>query len=187
MTCQERQDQLLLLAFDQLDANEEQELREHLAGGCPVCAGALAESKAIAGMMPLALKSVLPDPQVKERLMKRVQVGPQNDTIKLPPPAQKQSWVWPAAIAAALAIIITGIAAYVGPMRNLQAKNVALNTQLNDAKSKADAAETQAKTAQADAETARADAKSSNARASDALAQVATIREQLASATERAT
>ncbi len=189
MNCQERQDQLLLLAFDQLEAEQERELREHLAGGCPVCAGALAESRAIAGMMPMTLRSVLPDPQVKDRVMSRVQQEQIEDRPPMrmvQPEARQANWFRPMAIAALVAIAVTGFLAYEGPVRHLQAKNVALNNELGEAKSKADQAEGRAKTAEGDAETARADAKSANARASDAMTQISQVQQQTAQAEQRA-
>jgi hypothetical protein len=120
--------------------------------------------------------------------MERVREDQHTDSIKLPvQPMRQTSRLRPAAIAAALAVLVTAILAYEFPMKHLQAKNVALNKQIGEEQSKADAAETHAKSADADAENSRADAKSANARAGDAMAQLATVKDQLAAAAERAT
>jgi len=80
MTCAERQDWMLLYAIDGLDPIEQQEMRAHLDGGCPQCAGALAEAHATAGLLALASPAVMPPASVAQRLMARVQadVNPQR-------------------------------------------------------------------------------------------------------------
>src|SRR5262245_16596096 len=55
-----------------LDATEQEELRRHLASGCPACIGALAEAQATLAKLPLALDPVTPPPAVKQRLMDRI-------------------------------------------------------------------------------------------------------------------
>lgn len=73
MTCAERQDWMLLYAIDGLDPIEQQEARAHLEGGCPQCAGALAEAQATAGLLVLGSLPAMPSPGVAQRLMARVQ------------------------------------------------------------------------------------------------------------------
>jgi hypothetical protein len=53
--CAERRDTILLYAAGVLDAGECGGLREHLAGGCPTCAGYLAEAEATLAMLPMGL------------------------------------------------------------------------------------------------------------------------------------
>ena len=44
---------MLLYVTDGLEPAEAQELRAHLASGCPQCAGALAEAQATVGHLPM--------------------------------------------------------------------------------------------------------------------------------------
>jgi anti-sigma-K factor RskA len=63
---------MLLYVTDALDAPERDELRAHLAAGCPACAGALAEAHATVAQLPQALPRIPPPPQARDRLMQRV-------------------------------------------------------------------------------------------------------------------
>ena len=47
MSCEARRDPVLLLAFGLLEDAEAEELRTHLAGGCPECARHLAEARGL--------------------------------------------------------------------------------------------------------------------------------------------
>jgi anti-sigma-K factor RskA len=63
---------LYALGGDALNPAERDELRVHLAGGCPACAGALAEAYATVASLPLSLDPVAPPPAVRDQLMRRV-------------------------------------------------------------------------------------------------------------------
>ena len=113
MTCQERRDLILLYAadLDALEPAERDELRAHLAGGCPSCAGALAEAEATMAQLPQALDPVTPSPQARDRLMQRVLATPKrgSNSFKIAPAVVTNPW-WRYA-AAALILIIAGLAA----------------------------------------------------------------------------
>jgi hypothetical protein len=70
--CAERQDSIFLLAAGELEPAEMQELRAHLATGCPICAGVLAEAEATLAQMALAIEPVEPSAQTREALMARI-------------------------------------------------------------------------------------------------------------------
>jgi anti-sigma-K factor RskA len=72
MTCDERRDLILQYAADALDEGQENELRAHLAGGCPRCHGALAEAETVLAQIPLSMDPVTPPPRARQRLMDRV-------------------------------------------------------------------------------------------------------------------
>ncbi len=76
MTCEQRQEQILLYAADALDPDERREMQAHLRSGCPHCAGSLAEAEAVLAHLPLALEPVAPSPGVRERLMERIRSHP---------------------------------------------------------------------------------------------------------------
>jgi Anti-sigma-K factor rskA len=107
LTCEERQDLMLLYLTDNLSAEETQELRRHLASGCPTCAGALAEAEATLAAIPLALNPVAPTAAAKGRLMERVADSIQANRIPDSLPLRLFRILIPAAIAACLAIIAT--------------------------------------------------------------------------------
>ena len=72
MTCEERRDALFLLAAEELDAPERDELRAHLADGCPRCLGALAESQAAVARLALEIPPVEPPETVRRALAARI-------------------------------------------------------------------------------------------------------------------
>src|SRR5436305_14099659 len=72
VTCSERQDLIFLCAADQLEPTEAEDLRRHLATGCPICAGALAEAEATLAQMTLAIEPVEPNRETREALMARI-------------------------------------------------------------------------------------------------------------------
>ena len=71
MTCEQRTNLILKYAADALNDGDAQEIRNHLAQGCPRCAATLAEAQAAITTLPLTLDPVAPPPQVRERLMVR--------------------------------------------------------------------------------------------------------------------
>ena len=55
MNCEKRRELILLNSLGVLDDFEREEIRAHLATGCPVCAGYLAEAEEVLSHLPLAL------------------------------------------------------------------------------------------------------------------------------------
>lgn len=78
MTCEERQDLIPLMALGALEPEEMRELRAHLAAGCPLCEGRLAEADSLLSMLPLALPPVAPPAEARSRVMQRVASGQEN-------------------------------------------------------------------------------------------------------------
>jgi type II secretory pathway pseudopilin PulG len=72
VTCDERRELLLLLAAGALTPAEQDDLRQHLATGCPRCASALAEAESTVAHLPLTLPAESPSPAVRDQLMRRV-------------------------------------------------------------------------------------------------------------------
>src|SRR5262245_64672601 len=115
MTCEQRREQILLFAADALDASERDELTQHLRSGCPRCAGSFAEAQAVLASLPLALDPATPSPDVKQRLMQRVQASISTDAPRQPatpfvrPERRVQRWLSPvlaAGLAAAAVYVI---------------------------------------------------------------------------------
>jgi anti-sigma-K factor RskA len=63
---------MLLYVTDGLEPSEQQELRAHLAGGCPACAGALAEAQATVPHLPMTLPRSTPPASARDKLLSRV-------------------------------------------------------------------------------------------------------------------
>ncbi|MGA3067809.1 MAG: anti-sigma factor [Tepidisphaeraceae bacterium] len=108
LECRDRQDQILLYVAGNLDEGEAAELRQHLAGGCPQCAGYRAEAEAMLGMLPLALNQPAPSPEARRKLLDRAAKSPAGNPIPI-----SRSWdriVLPASIAAVLAVAVTLVA-----------------------------------------------------------------------------
>jgi anti-sigma-K factor RskA len=105
VTCQERQDLLLLYVAGALDANERQEMRAHLASGCQTCAANLLEAHAAWSSIPAALDPHQPASVVKQRLMNRIA----EKSDRLPDSLALRIFriLVPAAVAAGIAIIVT--------------------------------------------------------------------------------
>ena len=73
MTCDERRDLVFLYAAGELDGAERDELRAHLADGCPRCIGALAEAEAaIARLAASELEPVTAPETVRRALSARI-------------------------------------------------------------------------------------------------------------------
>ena len=106
-----------------LDPEEAAELREHLAAGCPACAGRLAEARAILALLPLSLTPVPAPPAARRRLLERVRTAgeaiapaatapsltnsPTHSPAAPPPPPWWVQVALPAAIAASIAAMTT--------------------------------------------------------------------------------
>lgn len=54
-------------------------LRAHVAGGCPRCAGRMAEAQSVYEQIGLSLPPVAPSPDVKSRLMHKLTAAPANE------------------------------------------------------------------------------------------------------------
>jgi anti-sigma-K factor RskA len=72
MNCDQRKDLIFLYAADQLDPAERDELRQHLAEGCPLCAGALAEAEAMLAQVAAAQPVVSPPPGALKKILEKV-------------------------------------------------------------------------------------------------------------------
>lgn len=101
MDCSERHDLILLYAAGALDDAESVELRRHLAGGCPQCAGYLAEAQATLAMLPLSLQPAQPPRELKNKILSEIR---RQSRMRI------GGWdriVLPAAVAAVLAVAVT--------------------------------------------------------------------------------
>ncbi len=129
LNCQDRKDQILLYVAGMLDAGEGEELRRHLAGGCPQCAGYHAEAEAILAMLPLSLPAQPPPPALRDSILNRARTARTGAS---------RGWdriVLSGAIAAVLAVAVTlGIVNHFRPKTevspNGQATIASLQTQL---------------------------------------------------------
>jgi anti-sigma-K factor RskA len=72
MTCEDRLDLIPFYALGTLPVAEQDELRAHLEGGCPVCEAALAETRVLAAHLAMSLEPIAPPARVRERLIERV-------------------------------------------------------------------------------------------------------------------
>jgi anti-sigma-K factor RskA len=100
--CAERRDSILLYAAGVLDAGECGGLREHLAGGCPTCAGYLAEAEATLAMLPLGLEAEEPSPLLRQVILNKV-----KSQTRSAAPSGWDRIVTSAAIAAVVAVAMT--------------------------------------------------------------------------------
>jgi len=102
VNCQARRDNILLYAADALEASERDELRGHLATGCPSCTGVLAEAQAILALLPRALASTAPPASARDRLMQRIRAEQASIPSPTPIPvkpvrktaARQTPWRW---------------------------------------------------------------------------------------------
>jgi anti-sigma-K factor RskA len=101
---------ILLYAAGTLDAGECGGLREHLAGGCPQCAGYLAEAEAALALLPHGIGYKQAPAGLKDKILRQARAelpsasGAESATMRI------SSWdrvVLPAAIAAVLAVAVT--------------------------------------------------------------------------------
>jgi anti-sigma-K factor RskA len=119
MTCEQLHDVILEVAAGTAGEAEARALKSHLAAGCPLCAGRLAEAEAIGGQLALALPPVAPSGSVKARLMERVGADPRV-VVPFRPPVTRSPWL-PAAVAAGIAAALVGVAVYVPLARDRDA------------------------------------------------------------------
>jgi anti-sigma-K factor RskA len=105
---------MLLYAADALDDAERRELDQHLSGGCPACAGALAEAQSTVAHLPLALDPIAPPKATRDRLMQRVLADASSPgafgSIAQPTAPRRGSGSWLAlAVAAAILVFTVGM------------------------------------------------------------------------------
>ena len=107
MQCAERRDLILQYAAGALDAGESGGLREHLAGGCPQCAGYLAEAESTLALLANGLQPENPPALLRQAILNRAK----DESRKLvSAPMRIGGWdriVLPAAVAAVLAVAVT--------------------------------------------------------------------------------
>jgi anti-sigma-K factor RskA len=101
MNCQERRELMYLYAADLLEEGQQQEIRAHVATGCPRCAGALAEAEASLAQIPASIEPVAPPPAALDRLMNRVASGQSRGSGRSG---------WAIALAACIGLVIGGFA-----------------------------------------------------------------------------
>jgi hypothetical protein len=104
MTCDQRRDMMMLFLVDSLEPAEAIDLRAHLAGGCPRCAGALAEAEAALSHLPFALPEIPPGPGARVRLMERISGARAAAGLRI---SRRARAVMPAAVAACLTFLAT--------------------------------------------------------------------------------
>ena len=73
MSCEERRDPILLLAFGELEAGEAETLRTHLASGCAACTAHLAQARELALDLLLAPDPAQPPEAFESRLRARLE------------------------------------------------------------------------------------------------------------------
>ena len=141
--CEERRDLILYRLAGVLEANEAVDIDAHLETGCPRCAGAVAEARALIDSLQAGLDPVTPPPSAKLALMQRVRADiAEQERFVDPTPEQSAarvlthpSW-WRPAAAAALAAGLT-LVAVLFPMRaqmreQLQAQNDRFEARLEE-------------------------------------------------------
>ncbi|HEY4328095.1 MAG TPA: anti-sigma factor [Phycisphaerae bacterium] len=144
MTCQQCQDLLLLYVTGALEPSELTEVRAHLAGGCPACAGALAAAEATLHKIPLGLP-LKPAPasawealETRIALKEQVDPGPNAaDRVALVAPftprrSSPMAWTgWAVAAAVAIALGI-GLKSISDQLGRSQSEMGRLTAQVND-------------------------------------------------------
>ena len=95
MKCDQLEDLILFHAGGAADVGESRAVREHLASGCPRCAGRLSEAEAAIASLPLAIAPVTPSPEVRRGLMAKIAASPRGASARersglraVPPPEE---------------------------------------------------------------------------------------------------
>ena len=126
MTCEERRDALFLLAAEELEAPERDDLRAHLADGCPRCLGVLAESQAAVARLALEIQPVEPPERVRRALAARIALEARLAEVPAAPAAQpRHEWRARALAAGLAAIVAAGATALVTRSRVAAVQQVA--------------------------------------------------------------
>ena len=123
MTCEERADLLLLLAFGELDADEAGPLRAHLADGCPRCLGAFAEAQAVVARLALAVEPVDAPETVRRALAARIAL--ETRMSDLPAASPRRSLARTALAASLAAVAAAGVTAFATRNRVVRAEREA--------------------------------------------------------------
>ncbi|HZZ41685.1 MAG TPA: anti-sigma factor [Tepidisphaeraceae bacterium] len=76
MTCDEVRQLLPGYLTGALDAAESAAVRAHLAGGCPACQAALAETQVVLAHLPDGLEPITPNPATFDHLLSRIKSVP---------------------------------------------------------------------------------------------------------------
>jgi anti-sigma-K factor RskA len=123
VTCAERRDALFLLAAGELEAPERDDLRAHLAEGCPLCLGALAEAQAAVARLALDVEPVTPPDSVRRALAARIELE-----ARLAEPAERAvrdarpTWPRTALAAGIAALLAAGATAFLTQIRVMRAE-----------------------------------------------------------------
>jgi anti-sigma-K factor RskA len=129
VTCNDREDSILLYALDALDAVERTEILAHLETGCERCAAALAEARTVVASMAMTAEPVPVPPGAGDRLMERIRVAssptlplaptpalPIADSAEVPSRQRSLRWLGRALIAACIGALFGGLAVWL-PLR----------------------------------------------------------------------
>ena len=106
VNCRVCRENILPYAADALDATERDELRLHLATGCPSCTGALAEAQAVLALIPRALPSMIPPASARDGLITRIQ-SPRPARVNRPSAIGLKWLIGTALSSGALAALVT--------------------------------------------------------------------------------
>ncbi len=105
MRCDEIREQLPLHSLDLLEPAEAEEVRRHLASGCPACAAEMAALRESVAGIPYALPAEEPSPMAKARLLAAVR-GPARPAATPRKSTSVAGWI--AAAAALLIALVNG-------------------------------------------------------------------------------
>jgi anti-sigma-K factor RskA len=98
---------LFLLAAEELDGAERDELRAHLADGCPQCLGAYAEAQALVARLAAEIEPVTPPESARRALQARVALETRlAEPESLAAPRVTRGGWWRPALAAGLAAVL---------------------------------------------------------------------------------
>jgi len=127
-------DSVLLYAAGALDPAEADEVRRHLAGGCPSCAGLLAEAEATVALLAFSLRPQSPSPELKEKLMGRLGAPASRPaaTTAAAPATEAMPWWALIFIPSAIAAVVAAGLAIVFAMRMQAAQPATDQTALTE-------------------------------------------------------
>jgi anti-sigma factor RsiW len=105
MTHEELQELIPAYALDALGAEEEMEVKAHLAS-CDDCRELLAPLAETAGALALALPPVAPPPRLRERILMETEPAPHSPPLSLP---RRTMWRRVGAAVAAAVVVVMGL------------------------------------------------------------------------------
>ena len=121
MTCEERRDLMLLYVTGALEPAEAAEVRGHLVGGCPACAGALAEAEATVHRIPESLAPLAVPGGAWGRIEKRIAVSGGKPGAGEPLKISERRYSVAAMVRVAAALLVIGLLLFeISNMRNSQ-------------------------------------------------------------------